>query len=262
MLVKQVWRMIHDTDSLFCKFFKVKYFLNGSVFEAKSASGSFAWKSIIRSRNLIARGARWRVRDGKNTRIFQDAWLPNLNDGRIIFHWALLASNATIDVLINPQSSWWNMSLIDQCYPFDAHLIKSLPLCTTPQPNSLIWPVERNGHYLIKTGYKALCEESQVVEDEMNDSEAYRNFWKLKVPGKIKHFLWKSCTNSLPTKVNLLKRTILQEDVCHLCSKNSKDVLHALWGCEKVHQVWQRKFGWLDSNQVALSSFLDLAQLV
>ena len=86
MLVKQVWRMIHDTDSLFCKFFKVKYFLNGSVFEAKSASGSFAWKSIIRSRNLIARGARWRVRDGKNTRIFQDAWLPNLNDGRIIFH--------------------------------------------------------------------------------------------------------------------------------------------------------------------------------
>ncbi|KAL4598878.1 hypothetical protein ACB092_11G088800 [Castanea dentata] len=90
------------------------------VFEAKSSLGSFAWKSILRSRNLIAQGARWRVGDGKNTRIFQDAWLPNSND-------------ATIDVLINLQSGWWNMSLIDQCfYPPDAHLIKSLPLCTTP----------------------------------------------------------------------------------------------------------------------------------
>ena len=136
------------------------------------------------------------------------------------------------------------MSIIDQCfYPLNAHLIKSLPLCTTPQPNYLIWPTERNDYYSVKTGYKALYEEARVVEDEMNNSKTNRNFWKLKVPGKIKHFLWKSCTNSFPTKVNLLKRTILQEDVCHLCSKNLEDVFHALWGCEKVHQVWQRKFG-------------------
>ena len=100
---------------------------------------------------------------------------------------------------------------------------------------------------MVKTGYNALCEEPLVVEDETNNLEAHRNFWKgiwkLKVPGKIKHFLWKSCTNPLPTKVNLLKRTILQEDVCHLCSKNSEDVLHALWGCEKgpsslAEEVW------------------------
>ena len=147
-------------------------------------------------------------------------------------------------MLINPQSSWLNMSMIDQCfYPLNAHLIKSLPLCTTPQPNYLIWPTERNDYYSVKTGYKALYEEARVVEDEMNNSKTNRNFWKLKVLGKIKHFLWKSCTNSFPTKVNLLKRTILQEDVCHLCSKNLEDVFHALWGCEKVHQVWQRKFG-------------------
>lgn len=91
----------------------------------------------------------------------------------------------------------------------------------------------------------------------------------------------------MPTKANLLKRTILQEDVCHLCSKHSEDVLHALWGCEKVqedvchlcskhsedvlhvlwgcekvHRIWQRNFGWLDSNRVAEGSFSDLVQLV
>ena len=66
-------------------------------------------------------------------------WLPNSDEGRIIFHRGLLASDATVDVLINPQSGWWNMSLIDQCFYLpDAYLIKSLPLCTTPQPDSLI----------------------------------------------------------------------------------------------------------------------------
>ena len=90
----------------------------------------------------------------------------------------------------------------------------------------------------------------------------WKGVWKLKVPGKIKHFLWKSCTNSLPTKENLLRRTIILENVCHLCSEQPEDVMHALWGCTKVRQVWQRSFGWLDNNQVAKGSFPDLVHLV
>ena len=48
MLAKQVWRLLHDTKSLFYKVFKTKYFPNYSLFEAKSSSCSFAWKSFYR----------------------------------------------------------------------------------------------------------------------------------------------------------------------------------------------------------------------
>ena len=78
----------------------------------------------------------------------------------------------------------------------------------------------------------------------------------------MKHFLWKSCTNSLPTKENLLKKTIVSENVCHLCSEHPEAVMHALWGCLKVRQVWQRSFGWLDNNRVAEGSFPDLVRMV
>ncbi|XP_075674754.1 uncharacterized protein LOC142643931 [Castanea sativa] len=85
---------------------------------------------------------------------------------------------------------------------------------------------------------------------------------KLNVPGKIKHFLWKSCTNSLPIKENVLKRAIPIDPICHLCSRDNESVLHALWGCEKVQTVWATDFGWVDKNTAVSGSFSDLVQLI
>ena len=44
MLAKQVWRLIHDTNSLFYRVFKSKYFPNGAIFDAKQSSGSLVGK--------------------------------------------------------------------------------------------------------------------------------------------------------------------------------------------------------------------------
>ena len=201
--------------------------------------------------------------DGKSIRIFHDAWLPNTNAGRILFHRGILSSTATIDGLIDPNSGWWNLGLIDQCfYPLDAQSIKSLPLSITPQTDTFVWPAEKNGSYSMKSGYKILCEDQQIDGPDPHVTEAQRKLWKgvwkLNVPGKIKHFLWKACSNALPTKANLMKRTIIQENVCHFCSDQLEDVKHALWGCSKVRQVWQRKFGWTDYSRGADGSFSDL----
>ena len=179
MLAKHVWRLTHDTDFLFYKVFKAKYFPNGSVFEAKSATRSFEWKSILRSKNLIERNGRWREGDGKNIQIFQDAWLPNSNASKILFHKNVLAPSATANGLIDPNSGWWNLGLIDQCfYPPDAKKIISLPLCITPQADSFVWPAEKNGSYSVKSSYKTLCEDQQTGESVSNLTEAQRNFWK------------------------------------------------------------------------------------
>ena len=59
MLAKQVWRLLMDQSSLFYRVFSAKYFPSGSVFDAKVASGSFAWKSIVKASKLVQSGLLW-----------------------------------------------------------------------------------------------------------------------------------------------------------------------------------------------------------
>lgn len=42
MLAKQVWRLMSDDNSLFCRVFKGKYFPRGSFLEASKSMGSYA----------------------------------------------------------------------------------------------------------------------------------------------------------------------------------------------------------------------------
>ena len=77
LLAKQVWRLSEDKPSLFHRFFKAKFFPRGSIFDAKEGRGSFAWNSILKSRDLIKRGSHWRVGNGENIPIYGANWLPD-----------------------------------------------------------------------------------------------------------------------------------------------------------------------------------------
>lgn len=84
MLAKQVWRLVYNTDSLFYKVFKAKYFPTSTIFYAKVGSGSYAWKSILKARKVILLGAWCRIGDGSSVKIFKDSWLPGAHLGKVL----------------------------------------------------------------------------------------------------------------------------------------------------------------------------------
>ena len=47
----------------------MRYFPNCSIFDAKSLLGSYAWKSILKARKIIASGAKWTISDGRIAQI-------------------------------------------------------------------------------------------------------------------------------------------------------------------------------------------------
>ena len=121
---------------------------------AKSSMGSFAWKSILWSKDLLEKGSIWRIGCGDSVWIYRDDWLPSPK-GRISSPAGHLAPKSTVDALIR--------SLIDLCfYPPEAYLIKSLPLRSIPQPDLVVWRSEKSGCYSVKSGYKLLCELDRI----------------------------------------------------------------------------------------------------
>lgn len=85
----------------------------------------------------------------------------------------------------------------------------------------------------MKLGYKLLCEEPRMEEasgsSRQGMADLWSRIWKLKVLGKIIHFLWRACADCLPTKVKRMKRKIVDDPLCQLCGSLPENTKHALW---------------------------------
>lgn len=105
LLAKQAWWLLHNKTLLFYKIFKAHFFPNSSIMEAiDSRLGSYAWKSILRGRDIIQRGAIWRIGSGEKINIWQQCWLPRKHPPRQPTCPLESFENHTVDLLINPNT--------------------------------------------------------------------------------------------------------------------------------------------------------------
>ena len=73
MLAKQAWKILSNPNSLMAQVFKAKYFPYGDILNSKLGSNpSYAWLSIHNSLEVIRRGIRWRVGNGRRIHIWDD----------------------------------------------------------------------------------------------------------------------------------------------------------------------------------------------
>ncbi|KAF5452147.1 hypothetical protein F2P56_027178 [Juglans regia] len=62
--------------------------------------------------------------------------------------------------------------------------------------------------------------------------------WDLKVPGKVKLFMWKAGNEILPTRRNLHIRKIVEDSICPICKEMEEIVMHVIWQCPAASDVW------------------------
>ena len=244
LLAKQVWSLIHNKNSLFYAVFSAKFFPCGNVLDTKdSIRGSYAWTSIRRAAHVIKKGMVWRIRDGNATCIWQDNWLPDQGHRKIISPCSSLPPDSKVSQSINSQNRTWNTPLLEQLFfPYDAEAIQSIPLSHNPGPDVIIWPHTRDGVYSVRSAYHLLQQEELSLRPSSSNGEAQKALWKkvwsLRLPPKVKSFLWRACSESLPTKLNLWKRKVLRSAWCERCEEAVEDTIHAIWHCEVNTQVW------------------------
>ena len=208
-----------------------------------SASASFAWKSILKARHVIRKGAHWRVGNGNSIRVWHDKWLPSSAIGVPITSPHVLPDGACVSDLIHVDTSSWNTELVERVFmPSEAPLILSMALSSRAPNDLLVWGGERSGKYSVRSAYRMLAAADLDNQPGSSTTEHWRMFWKriwsVRVPFKIRNFLWRVCIDALPTLVHLQRRTIVSNTRCSFCLVENEDLLHALWTCPLLTPLW------------------------
>ncbi|GLT60767.1 hypothetical protein SLA2020_335190 [Shorea laevis] len=141
LLAKQVWRILQNPHSLAARILKAKYFPRDSVMKAPLCKRpSFAWRSICSARDLLQEGLLWRIGDGKSVNIWKDKWLPIPRTYSVQSPRRLLAAEASVGELIDPDTKWWNAPLIKEIFSeTKAEIICNIPLSRYMQKDVEIW---------------------------------------------------------------------------------------------------------------------------
>ncbi|KAK3204299.1 hypothetical protein Dsin_018345 [Dipteronia sinensis] len=240
LLSKQAWRILTCPNSLVAQIFKVKYFKNGDFLNASvKTGGSHVWRSIVWGRSLLSSGLRWVVGDGSNISVFKDRWIPRPNTFKTITpdpgHDLCVA-----DLLLRNYRGWDVDKLRRALLSVDKGIVLSIPISWSGGSDSLAWRFDKRGVYTVQSGYR-LALSQKVSASAYTSSIAHHwweTFWRLKLPPKVKVFVWRACWNALPSLENLWKRKVIGSLRCDRCAGPVESSCHAIFWCKEVQKIW------------------------
>ena len=254
MLAKQVWRILSNPNSLVARVLKDRYVPMSYVLNAKLGNSlSYSWRSIHKhhsSLEVIRKGTRWRVGNGKLIHIWEDKWLPTPSTYKVISPPNNNPEFPMVSSLIDPTTKWWKVDMLRATFLlFEAKTILRIPLSHNLPEDKIIWLGNSCGKFTVKGAYHIAHKLVEAKDEgECSSRDPYKPLWKklwhLNIPAKVKIFAWRVCVNELPTKENINIRGINNSKDCPIYGIKPENTTHALLNCEFTTFVWKM---WLEN---------------
>ncbi|XP_027086455.2 uncharacterized protein [Coffea arabica] len=249
LLGKQLWRILMQPNLLMSRVMKARYFGGKSIWDTlPKGSDSWCWKSLLSARGVLEEGLRRRVGDGESIKIWEDRWLPGVEDGRIRSPRKADSKIQRVSELI--KEGKWDRELLRQEFEeMDRLQILKIPLSLGKVMDRTYWAKSSSGLYSVKTGYKLIKEmkQSQCQHKGTPDPSSSRRIkshnwsflWGLSMPNKLKHFIWKCLQGILPTNAVVKGKCGKGDHVCKCCGDSSETLEHMFFLCCNARAIWK-----------------------
>ena len=248
MLAKQAWRLLENPDSLCATILRVKYYPDGDLLNTDLKKGSsFTWQSIMAGVSSLKRGHIWRVGNGQNIDIWEDAWIPNCANRKIVTPKGGQLLRKVAD-LIDPILNSWDEDLLRQTlWPIDVQRVLTIPISQHDMPDFIAWNFTKKGIFSVRSAY--FVEWDHQYGNKLRHTNGmgrttvnpiWARIWKLACPAKVKIFIWRTLHGTIPCRVNLANRHVKVSPKCPACSSGPEDTKHLLFLCDRAKEVWRR----------------------
>lgn len=191
---------------------------------------------MLEAQILLKRGMYRRVGDGYDVNIKLDPWLPSEEDPYIHSTSESIEGQMISSLMVPSQRQWDEEVVTDIFDTRDANLIMSI-LLQSAGVDSWYWCKERMGNYTVKSAY-LLLQDIKGAYQVSNNSGFWRKLWNLKIPSKVKHFLWRAITCCLPTKDQLRVKKVAVNALCPVCNAEEENVCHSFISCSFAKACW------------------------
>lgn len=176
------------------------------------------------------------VRNGRHTLFWHDIWLGDSSlinkalapipseelNKPVAFYW--------------DRNSGWDWSRLENVL-LDESLNKlfAVVILDSPQDNDIIgWNDELTGTFSMSSAYAASADHEDLIQ-----ASKWNNIWKLKLPSRIKTFLWLVRHKRILTNSSKLKRGLADSGDCWNCSNVPEDTEHVLRNYTVAREVWR-----------------------
>lgn len=212
-------------------------------------------------RSLFPGGEKFRIE------LLEDPWIFELDNFRPIHRG--LESDEDMDLKVrnlwNEEGLGWNEMLIKELFD-DNSANAILRICPSLEVEKELaqWTLSSDQSFSVKSMYLEIIKD-RIPPMEILSCTDWNRFWSLKIPDRIKYFLWRVVWNALPTRNHLAR--IIPNDVaefgfCPLCEGALETVEHVFLYCPIVQCVWRQAPWPLNMELLHLSSIVDWIQVV
>ena len=202
--------------------------------EPKSTDSPF-WKGIMAVKHEFFQRGKFMVGNGLHTRFWEDVWLgdksladqyPSLFN--IVCHKNVLVSTVLSN---NPLNIEFRRTLTGRNWDSWKKLVEKLmSISLSNEVDKFKWNLTTTGQFTVKSMYA----------DYLHGHTPFlrKYLWKLKVPLKIKVFMWFLHRKVILTKDNLIKRNWVGCKKCAFCTED-ETVEHLFIHCPFVRNIWR-----------------------
>ena len=137
----------------------------------------------------------------------------------------------------------WDPGRLASCLlPWEADLVRRIQVCEKGADDILIWPLANDVDYSVRSAYCMLVSADSLLMPCSSSSGSNGLIWKkirtIRVPNKIRHFIWHVARDSLPSKQNLKAQYLLIGEEGDGCGEHTESLMHCLWLCDQARSMW------------------------